>query len=108
MTISIEFVSKEKKHSNYDWADISIENDRIGKARCKIEKSIIIINSINIYPDWAGHGYGREFVDYCKIYFQVVVADRVRPSAIGFWEAVGFRDNNNGNWIYTKNSKSGE
>ena len=108
MTITIEFVSRERQHSDYDWADISCENVRIGRARCKIKKTTIIIYSINIYPDWAGHGYGREFVDYCKSQFQVVIADRVRPSAIGFWEAVGFHNNNNGNWIYTRISAKGE
>ncbi|MCX5810589.1 MAG: hypothetical protein NTX36_14685 [Proteobacteria bacterium] len=100
MKISIEFISKEKQRSKYDWADISNESNRIGKARCKIKNTTIIIYSINIYPDWAGHGYGREFVDYCKGHFQVVVADRVRPTAIGFWEVMGFFDNNNGDWIY--------
>jgi hypothetical protein len=33
----------------------------------------------------------------------VVVADRVRPTAIGFWEAMGFRDNHDGAWIFLKN-----
>ena len=110
MTISIEFRSKELQHSQYDWADISSGNDRIGKARCKQNapdgrgKSSIIICSINIYPEWEEHGYGREFVDYCKNHFQAVIADRVRPSAIGFWEAMGFLDNKDGNWIYRKKS----
>ena len=102
MTISIEFPSKELQHSQYDWADISSGNDRVGKARCKAKDSTIIICSINIYPEWAGHGYGRDFVNYCKRHFQIVVADRVRPSAIGFWETLGFKDNQDGNWMYRK------
>ena len=112
MTISIEFRSKELQHSQYDWADISSGNDRIGKARCKQNapagrgKSSIIIYSINIYPEWEEHGYGREFVDYCKNHFQAVIADQVRSSAIGFWEALGFSDNKDGNWMNRKNHPS--
>ena len=104
MTLSIEFTSKEQSHSEYDWADISSGNDRVGKARCKTDRSTITIYSINIYPEWEGHGYGREFVNYCKRHFKVVIADRVRHSAIGFWEAMGFSDNYNGNWSYCKSS----
>ena len=108
MAISIEFQPNAQRRSQYDWADISIGNDRVGKARCKQnapeggEKSSIIIYSINIYPEWEEHGYGREFVDYCKNHFQSVIADRVRPSAIGFWEAMGFINNKDGNWIYRR------
>ena len=109
MTISIEFRSKEQQHSQYDWADISSGGDRVGKARCKQNvpagpgKPALIIYSINIYPEWEGHGYGREFVDDCKHHFEIIVADRVRPSAKGFWEAMGFSNNKDGNWIYQKN-----
>lgn len=109
MAISIKFISQQQQNSQYDWADISFEDNRIGKARCKLgapsassSGKTIIIYSINIYPEWAGHGYGREFVDYCKLHFDVIVADRVRHSAIGFWETMGFVDNHDGNWVYRK------
>jgi len=108
MTLSIEFTSKEQKNSQYNWADISSGSDRIGKARCRTERSTIIIYSINIYPEWEGHGYGREFVNYCKNHFQVVIADRVRHSAIGFWEAMGFCDNHDGNWSYSGKTPKGK
>lgn len=100
--MEIEFVSRNKQHSEYDWADLSNDNQLIGKARCKIEKIRVIIYSINIYPEWAGYGYGRAFVDYCKAHFQEVIADHVRPRAVGFWETMGFQDNHNGIWIYRK------
>ena len=100
MTLSIEFASKKQQQSQYDWADISSGEDRVGKARCAIEGSTIIIYSINIYTAWEGLGYGREFVDYCKSNFQVVIADRVRYDAIGFWEALGFSNDHDGNWSY--------
>jgi GNAT superfamily N-acetyltransferase len=108
MAITIKFISQQQQNSQYDWADISCGDNRVGKARCKLsapsgsKNSTITIYSINIYPEWAGHGYGREFVDYCKAHFEKIVADRVRHTAIGFWEAVGFLDNHDGNWVYQK------
>ncbi len=101
--ISIEFIPKDIQHSEYDWADFSLGEHRVGKARCMIDNDTITICSINIYPEWEGHGYGRDFVNYCKRYFREVVADRVRPTAIGFWEAMGFWDNHDGTWIFRKN-----
>lgn len=100
MPIAIEFIPRTAQHSQYDWADISSEGVRVGKARCLRDGAVFTIYSINIYPEWAGHGYGREFVDDCKIHYDLIIADRVRQTAIGFWEAVGFRDNEDGNWIY--------
>ena len=108
MTLTIKFTSKEQQRSKYDWADISDGCDRVGKARCKIENSTIIICSINIYEAWEGHGYGREFVDYCKDHFPVVIADRVRYNAIGFWEAMGFCKDSDGNWSYRRNTVQGK
>jgi N-acetylglutamate synthase-like GNAT family acetyltransferase len=102
--MKIEFVPRDKQHSEYDWADFSNGEERIGKARCKIENDTITICSINIYPEWEGNGYGRDFVNYCKHHFQVVVADRVRPTAIGFWETMGFCNNQDGAWIFRKTS----
>ena len=101
--MKIAFVPREKQRSEYDWADISNEGQRIGKARCKIENATIIICSINIYPEWERHGYGRDFVYYCKNHYTVIIADRVRPTAVGFWETMGFHDNHDGAWIYRKN-----
>jgi GNAT superfamily N-acetyltransferase len=100
MSISIQFKSHEKQNSQYDWADISVEETRVGKARCMINKSTITIHTINIYPEYEGKGYGREFVDYCKERFSTVIADRVRFVSIGFWETMGFVDNKDGCWIY--------
>ena len=101
MPLTIEFLSKEQQHSEFDWADISVGNARVGKARCKTRESFITIYSINIYPEWEGLGYGREFVDYCKSHFPVIIADRVRHNAIGFWKAMGFSDDKDGNWSYS-------
>lgn len=95
----IEFVPRHIQHSEYDWADISQDGQPVGKVRCQIVATVITIFSINIYPEWKGHGFGRGFVEYCKTNFPTVVADRVRPGAIGFWEAMGFHNNGDGSWI---------
>lgn len=114
MPISIEFLSPALQHSQYDWVDISSGDTRVGKARCKRNvladngEETLVIYSINIYPEWAGHGYGREFVNDCKRHFDVIIADRVRPTAIGFWQALGFCDNHDGNWIYRKQPLDGK
>ena len=106
MSISIEFLPEAQQHSEYDWVDISSGDDRVGKARCRQSAptgtagSTFTIYSVNIYPEFAGHGYGRAFVDYCKGHFGTVIADRVRHTAIGFWETLEFHDNHDGNWIW--------
>ena len=106
MSIVVEFVSEAQQHSGYDWVDISSGGVRVGKARCRqsaptgTRGSRFTIYSVNIYPEFEGHGYGREFVEYCKAHFETVIADRVRYTAIGFWEILGFRDNQDGNWVW--------
>lgn len=99
--MKIEFIPREKQRSEYDWADISTKGLRIGKARCLIDGTTLTIYSINIYPEFAGKGFGRRFVDYCKSRFTTVIADRVRPTAIGFWETMGFHDAHDGSWVYS-------
>ncbi len=104
MPLMIHFISRQAQKSDYDWADISKDEKRVGKARCKMEPSKITIYSINIYPEFERAGYGKKFVEYCKTRFRMVVADRVRPTAVGFWKAMGFHDNKDGNWVYEKNA----
>lgn len=98
----IEFVPRHIQHSEYDWADISYDDQLVGKVRCQISGPAITIFSINIYPEWKGHGFGRGFVEYCKANFATVIADRVRPTAVGFWETMGFHDHGDGSWIIRK------
>ena len=105
MTLTVTFLKKEQQRSEYDWADISVDGTRVGKARCLIDDDTISIFSLNIYPAWEGQGCGREFVDYCKSHFKIVFANRVRYDAIGFWEAMGFCNDQDGNWSYRENKK---
>ncbi len=95
------FISREQSKSNYDWADLSIRGEIIGKARCLINNHEFTIFSINIYPEYQGKGYGKKFIELIKPQFRKITADRVRYSAIGFWENIGFvRDGASGNWTY--------
>jgi GNAT superfamily N-acetyltransferase len=101
--IKIEFIPKDKQGSDYNWANILIGNARAGKARCLIEGDRLIIYSINVYQDFEGRGFGKKFVDMAKLNFDEVVADRVRNTAIGFWEKMGFEpDEKRSNWIWRK------
>lgn len=100
--VIIEFMPKESLHTDYDWANITVEDSRVGKARCKIEGDKLIIYSINIFPEYEGNGYGKNFVEQAKQKFNKIIADRVRFTAIGFWQKLGFFDNNDGNWLYER------
>jgi ribosomal protein S18 acetylase RimI-like enzyme len=98
----IDFLSKKEQHSDFDWANINVGKNRVGKARCQIEKDRLIIYSINVFPEFEGNGYGKRFVEEGKKHFNIIIADRVRYSAIGFWEKVGFIKSEDGNWVYRK------
>ena len=60
------------------------------------------IFSVNIFPEFEDHGYGKQFVLSAKKSYDTIIADRVRFEAIGFWEKMGFVDENDGNWAYRK------
>lgn len=98
--IDIEFVSRDKQRSKYDWANIEFEGERVGKARCFIDGESLTIFSINIYPEFKGRGFGSEFIEEAKKKYTRIVADRVRQTAIGFWEKMGFDRIDDNNWVY--------
>ena len=101
--LNIKFISRKQQKSNYDWADISFNDSSVGKARCLINGDEFTIFSINIYPEYQNHGYGKAFVEDAKLHFNKIIADRVRYKAIGFWENVGFvKDGETNNWIYNR------
>ena len=100
--LEITFLGREEANSEYDWANLNINGERVGKSRCLIAPDQFIIYSIIIFPEFEGNGYGKIFVQKCKEHYPVVIADKVRYTAIGFWEKMGFVDSNDGNWIYRK------
>jgi len=104
-SINIEFLSKDSQKSTYDWANISIDDERVGKARCHIQDKQLTIYSINIYPEYQGKGYGKEFIIQAKKHFEIIIADRVRFNAIGFWEKMGFVKKDINQWIYSSSEQ---
>lgn len=102
--LEIEFLSRGEQHSDYDWANLTYDSDRVGKARCLIDGNTLVIYSINVYPEFEGRGFGKAFVDSAKKKYSVIVADRVRKTAIGFWEKTGFLPDGTGNWVWRKSA----
>jgi ribosomal protein S18 acetylase RimI-like enzyme len=103
--LNIEFIPREKQKSEFDWANIEFNSQQVGKSRCLIKGNELTICTITIYPEYQGNGYGKEFVERAKHKFNKIIADRVKYSAIGFWEKVGFVIiAETGNWMYEKPS----
>lgn len=100
--IKFSFLPRDVQKSVYDWANINVGDVRIGKARCSLEDNLLIVYSINIFPEYEGKGYGRAFIEAMKLEYDVIVADRVRHSAIGFWERLGFVPYDDGAYIFRK------
>ena len=87
--------------SRYTWVNLEVGGERIGKARLCVLGDTLIINSIVIYPGFEGRGYGRGVVERFKERYRVIIADRVRKEACGFWERMGFESDGEGNYVWT-------
>jgi len=88
------------EHSEYDWLNIECGGVRVGKVRGLIGNKTLTIYSINIFPEFEGHGYARKTIDLFKKSFDTIIADRVRHTAIGFWVKMGFTRGMDGNYTY--------
>lgn len=102
LTIKMENVNKGD--SDYCWVNIDLGSTRVGKARIKKIYRKLVINSINIFPEFERRGFAAQTVDLFKDTAQEIIADRVRNEARGFWEKMGFRELGDGNYIWTKDS----
>lgn len=91
--------------SNYCWVNIELGNQRVGKVRIRKIYSRVIINNINIFPEFQGHGLGKQVVDIFKETAREIIADRVRHTARGFWEHMGFTDTCDGNYRWRRNRR---
>jgi len=107
MEFKIEMDRGFDKISKYRWVNIELGNTRIGKARILSSGKRLIINSINIFPEFERNGYAREVVDFFKKGYEEIVADRVRNRAIGFWQKMDFCDDKNGDFIWKKTIRKG-
>ena len=102
--LQITITSREPGPDGYDWVDLDLPEARIGKMRCRLEDCRATVYSVHVFPEYQGQGYGRQIIDYLKDRFEVIEANRVRPTAVPFWEHLGFRETQEGNWEFTRGS----
>lgn len=98
--LKLSLLKRMPQHSDYDWINIDLGATRIGKIRALIEGNRITIFSMNIFHNFEGLGYGKKIINKFKSSFGTIIADRVRKTAVGFWEKMGFIKAENGNYIY--------
>jgi GNAT superfamily N-acetyltransferase len=91
--------------SRYCWVNIELGGTRVGKARIKRIYSRVIIKNINIFPEFQRRGLARRIIDLFKDSAREIIADRVRNSARGFWERMGFSDAGGGNYRWVSNRR---
>ena len=103
LTIKTEDI--KEGDSSYCWVSIELGGAMVGKARIKRIYRKIIIKSIVIFPEFERHGYAAQTVDLFKETAIEIIADRVRNTARGFWERMGFEDKGNGNYRWVHNSR---
>ena len=86
--------------SGYDRIDIDLPDVRIGNVRCRFMNEKVIVYSIQVVPEFQRQGYGVATIEMLKQRFAVIVADRVRFNARGFWAKMGLDELPDGNWEY--------
>lgn len=102
--LTFTLMARDQQSSAYDWMNIDCGATRIGKVRGLINDKRLTIHSINIFPEFERHGYGKETVDMFQAAFDTIIADRVRHTATGFWEKMGFNPDRNGQYVWIRRS----
>jgi len=92
----------QSTQSEYDHLNVYLDNQFVGKIRGKLGLRTITIHSITIFPEFQAHGYGKLVIEKMQETFNTIVADRVRFSAIGFWEKMGFTARPDGSYEYRR------
>jgi len=100
--LTFKLMARDEQHSDFDWMNIDCGDIRVGKVRGLINGKKLTIHSINIFPEFEGHGYAKETIEMFKTHFDAITADRVRYTATGFWEKMGFESDNNGNYVWSR------
>jgi len=102
MTDSLSIKTEDVKEgdSSYCWVNIELGSTRVGKVRIKRIYRKIIIQNINIFPEFERRGFAAQTVGLFKETAREIIADRVRDTAIGFWEKMGFEDKGDGNYVW--------
>jgi GNAT superfamily N-acetyltransferase len=91
--------------TGYDRIDIDLPDVRIGNVRCRFMNEKVIVYSIQVVPEFQRQGYGIATIDLLKSRFAVIVADRVRFTARGFWTKMGLSELPDGNWEYRRHGQ---
>jgi len=94
-----------EKTSRFSWVNFELSDKRIGKARICISGSSLRINSITIFPEFERNGYAQSVIKLFKKHYEVILADRVRNTAKGFWGKMGFVSDCSGNYIWRKENQ---
>jgi chemotaxis protein methyltransferase CheR len=100
--LSFHLMHRQEEGSAYDWMNIDCGTTRVGKVRGLIDGQRLTIHSINIFPEFERHGYGRETIQMFQAAFDTIIADRVRHTAAGFWQKMGFDADRNGQYVWTR------
>ncbi len=98
--LSFELLNSRQQPSDYRWMNIDCAGIRVGKVRGLINAKTLTICSINIFPEFEGRGFARATIRMFEKSFDTIIADRVRPTAIGFWEKMKFHADKNGNYVW--------
>ena len=98
--LTFKLLPHDQQPSDYNWMNIDRGSVRVGKIRGLIDGQRLTICSINIFPEFEGFGYARQTIEMFKASFDTIIADRVRPTAVGFWEKMGFESDSNGNYVW--------
>jgi ribosomal protein S18 acetylase RimI-like enzyme len=96
----LEVYQEQRKDSRYDWFNIELHQERVGKMRAKVHPRQLTIYSIEIDPAYRGCGLATEVIERMKHAFETLKADRVRLEAKGFWKKMGFRRKDRNSFIY--------
>ena len=100
--LNFKLIARDRQHSGFDWMNIDCGAIRVGKVRGFIDGRKLIIYSINIFPEFEGRGYAKETIEMFRVSFDIIIADRVRYKAIGFWKKMGFKGDNNEKYVWKK------
>jgi len=92
---------------NYSYLNIELGDNRVGKVRIKKIYRKIIINNINIFPEYERRGFATQVLNFFKENAREIIADRVRGKAIGFWQKLDFIDMGDGNYRWVHNRRHG-
>lgn len=90
------------QRSRYCWFNIERSKDRVGKIRSFIDGNRMTIHSITVFPEFERQGIAKATITMLKQKYTEIIADRVRPKAVRFWQKMEFKKEQGGNYIWTR------